>query len=164
MQKKWLAARLAEAKDRWRLVAIHEPLYTSGKHGPAMTTRGRIESVLVAGKVHVFLAGHDHDYERMKPIYGITHIVTGGGGAELREQSSVPERSALSAKFETTLHFLTVDVRPDKLTIKAFRPTAKGTAFEVFDTVEIPRDCGWPAALPAPSSPAATAPAVPAKP
>ena len=54
-----------------------------------------------------------------------------------------------------TLHFLTVDVRPDKLTIKALRPPAKGSAFEVFDTVEIPRDCGWPAAESQPASGAA---------
>jgi len=154
-QKKWLADKLAEAKDRWRLVSLHEPLYTSGKHGPATTTRGRIEPILVAGKVHAVLASHDHDYERTKPIQGITHFVTGGGGAPLREKSSVADKYTWSAKFEMTLHFLTVDVRPDKLTVKAWRPPAKGNAFEVFDTVEIPRDCGWPAAMSHPASAAA---------
>ena len=158
-QKKWLGEKLAEANDRWRLVSLHEPLYTSGKYGPATTTRGRIEPVLVAGKVHAVLAGHDHNYERTHPIHGITHLVAGGGGAPLREKSSVADKYNWSAKFEETLHFLTVDVRPDKLTVKAWRPPAKGDAFEVFDTVEIPRDCGWPAAVSQPTSEPATSPA-----
>ena len=164
VQKRWLADRLAEAKDRWRLLAIHEPIYTSGLHGPAMTTRGRIEGVVVEGKTHVFFGGHDHNYERTKPIHGVTYIITGGGGAELRGRTGVVQRHAWTARFESTLHFLAVDVRPEKLTIRALRPAARGGAFEVFDTVDIPRDCGWPASLPVPALPAATAPAVPVAP
>ena len=80
---KWVADRLAEANDRWKLVVLHEPTYSSGSHGSAKTTRGILEPIMVAGKVHAFLGGHDHDYERTKPIGGIVHFVTGGGGAPL---------------------------------------------------------------------------------
>ena len=159
VQKNWLADRLAEAKDRWRLVSMHEPLYTSGEHGPAMAARDRIESVMVAGKVHAVFSGHDHNYERTFPINGITYFTTGGGGAHLRGRRSEEDDNTWSARFETTLHFLTVEVRPDKLTVKALRPVAGG-GFETFDTGEVSWESDWPENLPAPSSPVATESAV----
>jgi hypothetical protein len=142
---KWLAARLAEARDRWRLAAFHSPIYARGGHGSNAELRALVEPYLVAGRVHAVLAGHNHSYERTKPVQGITHLTAGGGGAPLDRQprSGSPE---WAERFESTLHFLSVTVAPEKLTVKAFRPSKKaGAEFEVFDSVEIPRDCGWPA-------------------
>ncbi|MCX7806612.1 MAG: metallophosphoesterase family protein, partial [Planctomycetota bacterium] len=33
---RWLEKKLAEAGDMWRIVAIHEPIYSSGSHGSAI--------------------------------------------------------------------------------------------------------------------------------
>ena len=141
---KWLAEKLAEAKDRWRVVVFHEPVYSSGAHGPNVTFRELAEPVLVAGKVHLVVAGHDHDYERTKPLQGITHIVSGGGGAPLRGKRWDAGNEPWSAKFESVHNFLTVTVTPEKLTVTAFKPAEQGESFGLLDSVEIPRDCGWP--------------------
>jgi 3',5'-cyclic AMP phosphodiesterase CpdA len=139
---KWLADRLAEAADRWRIVAFHEPMFSSGSHGPNGDWRDLIMPVLREGRVHAVFCGHDHDYERVKPQHGVTQFVTGGGGAPLRD--IIEEPHAYSAKFQAVYHFMTVDVTPEKLvaTAHAYSPSG-GKAFEVIDSVEIPRDCGW---------------------
>ncbi|HUT57074.1 MAG TPA: metallophosphoesterase [Phycisphaerae bacterium] len=140
---KWLAQKLAEAKDRWRFVAFHEPIYSSGKHRSALRFRAAVEPILVAGRAHVVLAGHDHNYERTKPVKGVTHFTAGGGGAPLRDQSSAG-LGPWSARFKTVHHFLTITVTPRKLTVQALCPQAAGKPFKRFDSVDIPKDCGWP--------------------
>jgi predicted phosphodiesterase len=145
---KWMSARLAEDNDRWRLVTIHEPIYSSGEHGSATQTRALLEPLLVAGKVHAVFAGHDHDYERTKPVQGIVHIVTGGGGAPLYDLTK-EHTGDWSAKFVKTHNFVTVSVTPEKLTLTAFAPKDGGKDFAVLDSVEIPKVCAWPAAAPA---------------
>jgi hypothetical protein len=140
----WLRDRLGEAADRWRLAAFHSPIYSRGGHGSDPDLRALLEPYLVAGRVHAVLCGHDHDYERSKPVGGVTHFVAGGGGAplDLKPRGS-PE---WAGRFESTIHFLAVAVTPERLAIRALKPSAPGGAeFEVFDSVEIPRDCGWPA-------------------
>jgi calcineurin-like phosphoesterase family protein len=139
----WLAARLAEAQDRWRIVSFHTPIYSSGKHRSATRLRAAIEPVLVAGKVHLVIAGHDHNYERTQPIKGITHFTTGGGGAPLREESS-RGLGPWSALFASRHHFLTIAVTPEKLAVQAHGRIGETGRFEVFDSVEIPRACDWP--------------------
>ncbi|HOX04941.1 MAG TPA: metallophosphoesterase [Planctomycetota bacterium] len=146
---KWLAEKLAEAKDRWRFVTFHEPMYSTGSHGGNVGFRKEVESVLIAGKVHAVFVGHDHNYERTKPINGITHLTIGGGGAPLRGKG-FDVGADWSVKFAATVHFLTVAVSPDKLSFKVFGPSAKGDEFEAFDAFEIPKDCAWPGARPGP--------------
>jgi hypothetical protein len=145
---KWLAAKLAEAKDRWRFVTFHEPIYSTGSHGSEVGFRKKVEPVLTAGRVHAVFAGHDHNYERTKPIQGITHLTVGGGGAPLRGKG-FDAGADWSVKFAVTIHFLTVAVTPEKLSFKVFGPSAKGEEFEPFDSFEIPKDCAWPGAKPA---------------
>ena len=146
---KWLAAKLAEAKDRWRIVSFHEPIYSSGSHGSNVGYRQKIEPILAAGRVHAVLAGHDHNYERTKPIGGITYLTVGGGGAPLRGKG-FDAGADWSVKFEVTTHFVTLTVSPEKLSCKVFGPFGKDGAFEVFDSFEIPKDCAWPGAKPEP--------------
>jgi hypothetical protein len=145
----WLRDRLAEAADRWRIVAVHQPIYSRGDHGAqdedVRTLRGLLEPYLVAGRVHAVLGGHDHDYQRSRPVQGVTYFVSGGGGALVERQPRIGPQE-WSARYEPTLNFLTVTVGPEKLTVRALRPAGKDDAeFKAFDAVEIPRDCLWPA-------------------
>ena len=141
---KWLEQKLLEAPDRWRLVAFHEPIYATGHHGSNVPFRELIEPVLVKGQVHAVFCGHNHDYERTKPVKGVTYLTSGGGGAPFSEERWGTSEE-WSVKREGGLHFLTVKVSPDKLAISALKALPGGQA-EVFDSVEVPRDCGWPAA------------------
>ncbi len=142
----WLSKRLAEAANSWRIVSFHEPLYSSGSHGSNKGWREKLEPILLKGRVHLVICGHDHDYERTKPLNGITHIVTGGGGAPLRPLRGKVEN--FSAFFAAVHHFLSIKVAPKKLLVKALLPYNKDGAPKVLDQIEIPRKCQWPGSTP----------------
>lgn len=77
----WLEKVMARSNAIWKFAVMHHPAYSSGPHGDT----ARIQKVLspVFAKLHidVVFAGHDHQYERFKPVDNVTYIVTGAGGA-----------------------------------------------------------------------------------
>jgi calcineurin-like phosphoesterase family protein len=82
-QLTWLASALSSSAVRWKVVATHHPIYSSGKHGTAWWLKVRLEPLLIKHKVNLVLSGHDHDYERFKPQRGIYYFVSGGGGGNV---------------------------------------------------------------------------------
>lgn len=87
-QLRWLRADLAAHPRRCTLAYGHHPRFSSGLHGsnPALAPLWR---TLQHGGVDVYLAGHDHDYERFAPqdadgrrddAHGIVQFVVGTGG------------------------------------------------------------------------------------
>ena len=142
---KWAGEALAAPGARWRFGAVHPPPYSNGAHGSDLDYRGCIEPTLVAGRVHAVFSGHEHNYQRTRPTYGITYLVSGGAGGSLGgPRRKTPE---WLLRFEKTRHFLTVTVTADKAVVRALRPVGgQGPAFEEFDSFEIPADCGWPPA------------------
>jgi hypothetical protein len=134
---KWLAARLAEAADRWRIVSFHEPIYSSGAHGSNSEWKTLVDPILRQYKVNAVFCGHDHNYERTKPQGGVVHFTAGGGGAPLRRAGG-GEPGDFSAKFEPTYHFVTVKVTPEKLAIKAHEIVGDAEKVELLDSTEIP--------------------------
>ena len=89
-QYAWLEGVLANARQKHKFVFLHHPLYTEqgkGRHaGDSLDKhpkdRDRLEALLVKSRVDAVFAGHEHFYQR-KSVDGITHIITGGGGAPL---------------------------------------------------------------------------------
>lgn len=89
-QFKWLEEVLAKSAKKHKFVFLHHPLYTDpgkGNHsGNSLDRypedRDRLEALLVKSKVDAVFCGHEHFYQR-KTVDGITHIITGGGGAPL---------------------------------------------------------------------------------
>jgi predicted phosphodiesterase len=143
---KWLSERLAEASKSWRIVSFHEPIYSSGSHGSDKRWREKLEPILIKGRVHLVICGHDHNYERTRPQHGITHIVTGGGGAPLRPLRGRAED--FSAFFKAIHHFLSIKVSPKTLLVKALLTFNKDGSPRVLDQIEIPRKCQWPGSTP----------------
>lgn len=135
---KWLSERLSDASNSWRIVCLHQPIYSSGMHGPCYSAQ-EIEDIIVKGKTHVVFTAHDHHYERSKPIRGVTYFVSGGGGAPLR---SIIRQKETSAKTAVVLHFISVTITPDKLIIFVFGEGKDGS-FEQIDSLEIPQNCNW---------------------
>jgi 3',5'-cyclic AMP phosphodiesterase CpdA len=82
-QLEWLDRRLAESTAQWKIVYGHHPLYShaveSGRY-PAMIER--LEPILIRHGVDVYLAGHDHVLDMMKPVKGVHHITSGGGSGD----------------------------------------------------------------------------------
>lgn len=82
-QLDWLAERLSETSARWKIVYGHQPLYSHNPwREPSPVFIERLEPILVEGGVDVYLAGHDHFLDMMKPIAGVHHVTSGGGSGD----------------------------------------------------------------------------------
>lgn len=91
-QADWLRRNLDSHPSECVLAYWHQPLFSSGEHGPETDVRPLFEVLYEAG-AEVVLSGHDHDYERFAPqtpdgqvdwSRGITQFVVGTGGKSLR--------------------------------------------------------------------------------
>jgi hypothetical protein len=91
-QAAWLLKDLTDHKaQKCTLAYWHEPRFSSGYHGSDLRF-APIWRILFDNGVDLVLNGHDHDYERFAPqtvegvadSTGITEIVAGTGGEELR--------------------------------------------------------------------------------
>src|SRR6266545_966501 len=82
-QRLWLKEELEKSRARWKLVYGHHPIYSAGTHGD---NKGLIGMLLPIFKqrADIYLAGHDHDLEHLKPEGGVHFFISGGGGAAIR--------------------------------------------------------------------------------
>jgi acid phosphatase len=118
----WLSADLAAAQARpWRIVFLHEPLYSGGKKYVLRGLRATLGPLLEAGGVHLLLAGHQHFYERADPACqyvpgaSVLEIISGGGGANL----DPPVTRTGFPRTVSATHYLRVRVAPTHLDIRA---------------------------------------------
>lgn len=79
-QREWLEGELKKSTARWKIVFGHHMLYSNGVYGNLSRLRAAFESTFVAGKVPLYLCGHDHDIQLLKPVDGVNYVVSGGGG------------------------------------------------------------------------------------
>lgn len=124
-QREWLDDMLASSTSQWKIVALHHPLYSSGRHGSTLGAREQLEPILVRRHVDLVLAGHDHDYERIHPQRGVNYVVS-GGGCKLTPVG----RSRFTAVSASALHFLVIDVDGDRLVARCVR--ADGAVIDEF--------------------------------
>ncbi len=75
----WLAERLGQSTARWKIVIGHHPLYSGGEHGDNEALQYLLEQLFAKYRVDFYVCGHDHDQELLKPIHGVTYVVSGGG-------------------------------------------------------------------------------------
>jgi 3',5'-cyclic AMP phosphodiesterase CpdA len=120
----------AANKDMMVVMFLHYPPYSSGYHGSDEAVQGPIRALARTHGVELVVAGHDHDYERTKPMDGTTYIVSGSAGAPIRAVKPQP----FSAALRTEPHYVLVDAESDRLTVRAVN-----LAGDVFDTYVIER-------------------------
>lgn len=82
-QNAWLAAELQRSTAPYKVIQMHRPMVSSNAAEIGRNMFGALGPLLAKHGVQLVLAGHEHTYERSKPINGTTHIVSGGGGAAL---------------------------------------------------------------------------------
>ncbi len=104
-QLQWLDNALSHSTAQWKVVYAHHPLYSSGEHRSNRPLIKQLEPLFTQHHVDFYLAGHDHDYERFRPIKGTVHIVSGGGGAYLREFKKTEAYSFRRLKKHHFIHF-----------------------------------------------------------
>jgi hypothetical protein len=98
-QNAWLRADLTARGARCTLAYGHHPRFSSGnEHGGSPSVVPLFNALREHG-VDVYLAGHDHDYERFAPQSeagaadpaGVRQFVVGTGGAGLRRFADQPQ-------------------------------------------------------------------------
>jgi predicted phosphodiesterase len=117
------------AADKLMVMFLHNPPYSSGAHGSNMRLREVLGSLAKRYGVELVITGHDHNYERTKPMDGTTYVVSGSAGAPVRPV--LPSDFTASARTEP--HYLLVDVDVNHLALRAVN--LRG---EVFDDALIP--------------------------
>ena len=86
-QPAWLDAALAASAARWRVIALHHPIYSPGRRrfwifgrrGTDPRLRAQLEPLLIRHGVDIVFQGHQHLYARLRPQRGVRYVVTGGG-------------------------------------------------------------------------------------
>ena len=130
-QTRWLEETLAAdvPPATWTVVALHHPPYSAGDHGSDENVRRAWVPLFERFDVPLVLAGHDHDYQRSRPIDGVTYVVS-GGAAKLRP-AGWEDFTEIST---STRHYLDLAVYDDRMVGRAVDPSG-----EVIDEFTVPR-------------------------
>jgi hypothetical protein len=112
-QLEFLEHTLATTTARWRVVALHHPPYSAGYQGSHHATRDLFAPVFARHRVQLVLSAHDHDYQRSRPIDGVTYIVTGGAA-----QARFAGARSFTAVAYRVRHFVEVAVFADRLVVR----------------------------------------------
>ena len=115
-QLRWLRSALGTSTAPWKVVVGHHPIYSSGYYGNDPGLRGKIGSLMQRHGVQLYINGHEHNYERSRPIDGITYLVVGGGGASLRPVLPTDQ----SARALSVYSFAEIEAGPKELTVTAW--------------------------------------------
>lgn len=124
-QHTWLENSLRSSRAKWKIAAMHYPIYSSGKkHGSDVKLRKTLEPLLTTYTVQVVFAGHDHVYERTKPQQGIQYFVTGAGGQMRR--GDIDMKSPLrAASYDQDNSFMLIELDEKEMGFKSISETGE---------------------------------------
>lgn len=89
-QDAWLRRDLAASAAPWKLVYLHVPVHSTHEHGDHAALQAWLMPLFKEHGVQAVFQGHDHAYERTRPIGGTTYITVGTGGATLHPERDRP--------------------------------------------------------------------------
>ncbi len=143
-----LAAAAADPTIEWKVISFHKPFFNVGSHvGDMNSYRTTWWKAFDDYGVDLILNGHDHNYQRTKPInlkvstsapvakYGSAtgegrcEIVCGGAGAGLYSVGTTADSWAMNY-FNSKYNYVYCDVQGCKMVITAYTNT--GTVLETF--------------------------------
>lgn len=132
-QARWLDGVLAARPREWRIVLVHQPIYSPLEKRDHAMLRKHIQPVLEAHRVDLVLQGHDHTYgrrggedaSRATPQY----VLSVAGAKQYR--LSPHARRTMAPVAEDTQLFQVIDVGADALRYEA--RTATGRLYDAFE-------------------------------
>lgn len=127
-QLPWLEQELSRSDAPWKVVFGHHQIYSSGHYGLNKAFIKTLTPLFQKYRVQLYINGHDHVYERTKPIQGTTYLIC-GAGAGTRSVG----RSTWTAHSAERLSFAAYEVYRDRILISGI-----GTDNQVFDRGIIP--------------------------
>jgi hypothetical protein len=102
----------ADSSARWKIVYGHHPIYSHGAHGD---TPGLHESLLplLKNRVHIYLVGHEHTAQHLKPEEGV-HFFTGAAGC----QTARPIRTGPLTLFADSFYgFVALEIDEERIKV-----------------------------------------------
>lgn len=115
LQLQWLREALAASTAQWKIVYGHHPIYSAGQHGNGNDLIARLLPV-IKDRADIFLAGHEHDLQHLKPEGNVHFFINGGGGAGIRPIK--PNERSLFAL--SSYGFATLEIDTEKIAVKYF--------------------------------------------
>jgi 3',5'-cyclic AMP phosphodiesterase CpdA len=124
---RWLDNDLRSTRQFWRIVYFHPPPYASGVNDgdiQSQWARDYMVPIFERNGVQVVFSGHEHSYQRSKPIWknnfvtsdtGINYLTSGGGGAPLYFAPQIP----VVAFSKSVFHYLRVEVNGPGMVVHA---------------------------------------------
>jgi predicted phosphodiesterase len=132
-QLSWLEQNLRGSKAQWKICFFHHPLYNEGKmHGPDLDLRNQLLPLLKNYGVNVVFSGHEHAYQRLKPVDNIYYFVQGDSGKLARHDFHRSDQ--LAASFDRARTFMIVEIIADTLYFQTISQNA-----ETVDSGALPR-------------------------
>ena len=114
------------ASDRPMVIALHHPPFSCSHQGATTEIVNQWVGILDSDVVMV-LSGHDHSYQRFEDN-GVTYIVSGGGGRELRPLTDCPDDHPERLAGAELHHFVALEQTNDAILITAI--DVNGDAFD----------------------------------
>ena len=142
VQLNWIKDTLSGSSKTWNFLLLHQPLYPAGGHSLANfhPLVDEMEELFETGgdwditdDVDIVFCGHNHFYARCLED-GVRHIITGGGGAPLRDPEDPPGTQNNVEESSETFHFCEVYIRDKVLRCRA--RSATGSKIETFTLLQ----------------------------
>ncbi|RNL56658.1 purple acid phosphatase family protein [Pedobacter jejuensis] len=117
-QKRWLAKTLDDKDEsiKWKIVVGHHPMFTGGSRTEGYDTkaiRNSLKPVLDKYAVDVYLTGHEHSLQYIKPE-GKTHHFISGAASEKTPVKLIPDAEVVASEYG----FMLFSVNKDQLRVQ----------------------------------------------
>ncbi|CAN5774165.1 metallophosphoesterase [soil metagenome] len=124
-QTAWFKAELEKPRTTPYLVVIaHHPVFSNGPHGDHKLLIQEWEPLLRKHKVHLYLAGHDHDLQHLEfESHPTSFVSSGAGGADLYTLKS--DKAFRGPFAEKVYGFSHLEVTKQKLTLRHIEASGK---------------------------------------
>ena len=131
----WLKSTLSSAAEKWKIVVMNAPAYSSGARGPNTEVFLTLVKIFEDYRVNLVLQGGDADYERTFPMFrgeakprGVTYVTLGTAAMRPTKREN-PDPS--TARFVSARHYAAVKIVDRKLSVKVY--SDKGKQLDSFD-------------------------------
>jgi 3',5'-cyclic AMP phosphodiesterase CpdA len=97
-QRKWIDSTLANAKEPWKFVFGHHPVYSAAKRGGTPELISMLAPMLEKYKVQAYICGHDHNLQHYHPQNSYVDYVISGGGSEVKDSADFNKTNFAASK------------------------------------------------------------------